>query len=216
VSVDDWFLTASERGNDATRLRPWTDGNAAEPLLHGSEYFPRLARALAAAGDGDLVLFADWRGDPDQLLTDDGVTVGGALAAASLRGALVKGLVWRSHLDRLRFSAQENRDLASDLRDDGAEVLLDQRVRPLGSHHQKFVVIRYTDRPADDVAFVGGIDLGHSRRDDDATPATGRPSGSPRPTVRPPPGTTCRWSCAGPSCARSRPCSGSAGRTRRR
>jgi phosphatidylserine/phosphatidylglycerophosphate/cardiolipin synthase-like enzyme len=46
-------------------------------------------------------------------------------------------------------------------------VLLDQRVRPLGSHHQKSVVIRYADRPADDVAFVGGIDLGHSRRDDD-------------------------------------------------
>jgi hypothetical protein len=105
VSVDDWFLTAAERGNEATRLRPWTEGNGAEPLLHGSEYFPRLARALAAAGDGDgdgdLMLFADWRGDPDQLLTDDGVTVGGALAAASLRGELVKGLVWRSHLDRL-------------------------------------------------------------------------------------------------------------------
>ena len=40
------------------------------------------------------------------------------------------------------------------------------RVRPGGSHHQKFVVIRHPDRPELDVAFVGGIDLCHSRRDD--------------------------------------------------
>ena len=45
-------------------------------------------------------------------------------------------------------------------------MLLDQRVRPMGSHHQKFVVVRHPDRPERDVAFVGGIDLGHGRRDD--------------------------------------------------
>jgi phosphatidylserine/phosphatidylglycerophosphate/cardiolipin synthase-like enzyme len=39
------------------------------------------------------------------------------------------------------------------------------RVRPGGSHHQKFVVLRHPDRPELDVAFVGGIDLCHSRRD---------------------------------------------------
>ena len=48
----------------------------------------------------------------------------------------------------------------------GGEVLLDQRVRPLGSHHQKFLVIRYAQHPQDDVAFVGGIDVAHGRRDD--------------------------------------------------
>ena len=36
----------------------------------------------------------------------------------------------------------------------------------MGSHHQKLVVVRHRDRPADDVAFIGGIDLCHSRRDD--------------------------------------------------
>jgi hypothetical protein len=45
----------------------------------------------------------------------------------------------------------------------GGEVLLDQRVRRAGSHHQKPVVIRGAGR---DVAFAGGIDLCHSRRDD--------------------------------------------------
>ncbi|MEZ0447389.1 phospholipase D family protein [Cellulomonas sp. ICMP 17802] len=161
-----WFLTGEQRGNDATRIRPWTDGNAVRPLVHGSTYFAVLAAALARAGRGDLVLFTDWRGDPDERLTDDGDTVAEALSAAVLRGALVKGLIWRSHLDRFRFSNEENRTLAERVNDVGGEVLLDQRVRTVGSHHQKFVVIRHPGRPADDVALLGGIDLAHGRRDD--------------------------------------------------
>ena len=161
-----WFLDPEQRGNSATRLRPWTEGNVAEPLLHGRSYLPRLAEVLTRTGPGDLVLFADWRGDPDERVTDHGPTVGRLFADAARRGALVKGLVWRSHLDRLRFSSEQNRDLSVEVNDAGGEVLLDQRVRPLGSHHQKFVVVRHPGRPADDVAFLGGIDLAHSRRDD--------------------------------------------------
>ncbi|WP_155856035.1 phospholipase D-like domain-containing protein [Cellulomonas sp. URHD0024] len=161
-----WFLTGPQRGNDATRLRPWTDGNAVRPLVHGGPYFGALAEALARTGPGDLVLFSDWRGDPDERLSDHGATVSEALADAVLRGALVKGLMWRSHLDRLRFSNRENRSLSERVNDVGGEVLLDQRVRSVGSHHQKFVVIRHHGRPVDDVAFLGGVDLAHGRRDD--------------------------------------------------
>ena len=161
-----WFLSAQERGNRATRLRPWTDGNQVKALVHGRTYFPVLLEALRGAAEGDLVLLADWRGDPDELLTDDGPTVAQALSQAAGRGALVKGLLWRSHLDRLQFSSEQNRDLSEDVNDDGGEVLLDQRVRPMGSHHQKFVVVRHAGSTDADVAFVGGIDLGHSRRDD--------------------------------------------------
>jgi phosphatidylserine/phosphatidylglycerophosphate/cardiolipin synthase-like enzyme len=164
--VGQWFLSAAERGNGATRLRAWTEGNAVRPLVHGSAYFPALAAALAGAGDGDLVLFADWRGDPDERLTDDGLTVAEAFSEAAARGALVKGLIWRSHLDALQFSAEQNRDLSENINADGGEVLLDQRVRPLGSHHQKFVVVRHPADVGRDVAFLGGVDLGHSRRDD--------------------------------------------------
>ncbi|WP_369130462.1 phospholipase D family protein [Modestobacter roseus] len=163
--LSDWFLTAAERGNDATRLLPWTERNAVRPLVHGRSYFPALAAALADAGRGDLVYLAGWRGDTDELLTDDGPTVGKALSDAVRRGALVKGLIWRSHVQALEFSAAQNRDLSRDVNETGGEVLLDQRVRPAGSHHQKFVVVRHRDRPADDVAFVGGIDVAHSRRD---------------------------------------------------
>ncbi len=172
--LQHWLLSRAERGNDHTRLRAWTEGNEVVPLVHGRTYFPELLRALEGAGDGDLVMLTDWRGDPDELLTDDGPTVGRALSDLARRGAVIKGLLWRSHLDRLQFSSEQNRDLSEDVNDDGGEVLLDQRVRPMGSHHQKFVVIRHggasqeqADRSrVDDVAFVGGIDLGHSRRDD--------------------------------------------------
>ena len=164
--LDAWFLTADERGNDATRLRAWTEGNVVRPLIHGRSYFPVLQEALDGTGDGDLVFFTDWRGDPDQRLTDDGPGVAEVLSLASHRGVLVKGLLWRSHLDRFQFSAEQNRGLSENINDDGGEVLLDQRVRPLGSHHQKFVVVRHADDPRRDVAFLGGIDLGHSRRDD--------------------------------------------------
>ena len=48
----------------------------------------------------------------------------------------------------------------------GGEILLDERVRRGGSHHQKLVIIRDTDRLHRTIAFEGGIDLCHGRHDD--------------------------------------------------
>jgi phosphatidylserine/phosphatidylglycerophosphate/cardiolipin synthase-like enzyme len=173
-ALDSWFLTGSERGNKFTQLdrrRPdglaWSTGNRVETLVHGGAYFRRLLQAIGELGDGDQLYFTDWRGDPDQLLSDDPDSeIEAVLAAAASRGVIVKGLLWRSHLDRLGFSARENRRLGEKLNAAGGEVLLDQRVRLGGSHHQKLVVIRHTARTERDVAFAGGIDLCHSRRDD--------------------------------------------------
>ncbi|WP_206490812.1 phospholipase D family protein [Rhodococcus sp. KRD162] len=161
-----WFLTATERGNDDTRIAPWTEGNRVENLVHGKTYFAALARALEEAERGDLVFFADWRGDPEQLLTDDGVSVEDALTAVAHRGGVVKGMVWRSHMETLGYTGPKNRKLALRLEEAGGEIILDQRVLTLGSHHQKFVVVRYRRPEASDVAFVGGIDLARARRDD--------------------------------------------------
>src|SRR5215213_4348393 len=88
------------------------------------------------------------------------------LAGEPLVGVDVRGLVWRSHRQRLGFTSEENRKLGRQLQARGAEVLLDMRVRWGGSHHQKMVVIRHADDPTRDIAYVGGIDLCHSRRDD--------------------------------------------------
>jgi phosphatidylserine/phosphatidylglycerophosphate/cardiolipin synthase-like enzyme len=174
-ALDSWFLTGSERGNEFTQLDrrrsdglAWSTGNQVETLVHGGAYFRRLLQAIRELGDGDQLYFTDWRGDPDQRLSDDPDSeIEAVLAAAARRGVIVKGLLWRSHLDRLGFSATENRHLGEQVNAAGGEVLLDQRVRLGGSHHQKLVVIRHAGRPERDVAFIGGIDLCHSRRDDE-------------------------------------------------
>ena len=170
-----WFLSSSERGNEFSALdrrrsdgKAWSTGNRVETLVHGATYFGRLLETIRALGAGDQLYFTDWRGDPDQLLSDDpGSRVGAVLAGAARRGVIVRGLMWRSHFDRFGFSAEENRNLGEEVNAAGGEVLLDQRVRLGGSHHQKLVVIRHAEGAERDVAFVGGIDLGHGRRDDD-------------------------------------------------
>ena len=174
MSVADWFLSADERGNPATRVdsrhspgQAWTSGNEVVPLVHGATYFGELLRCLRELRANDLVFFTDWRGDPDQHLDESGIGVSAALCEAAGRGAVVKGLIWRSHLDVFSFSREQNRHLGAAIEAAGGECLLDQRVRPGGSHHQKFVVLRHPGRPELDVAFVGGIDLCHSRRDDE-------------------------------------------------
>jgi phosphatidylserine/phosphatidylglycerophosphate/cardiolipin synthase-like enzyme len=173
VTVTDWFLTPTERGNSATVLdrrhgdgASWTTGNNVQALVHGASYFPLLLRSVQAMDAGDVLMFTDWRGDPDQRLDGVGSEVATVLAMAARRGVIVKGLVWRSHLDRFTFSEQENRHLGEQIDAAGGECLRDMRVRVGGSHHQKFVVLRHPGRPERDIAFVGGIDLCHSRSDD--------------------------------------------------
>ncbi|MFW0871909.1 phospholipase D family protein [Rhodococcoides corynebacterioides] len=161
-----WLLTAEERGNPDTRIGPWTEGNACRTLVHGATYFEVLGEHLAAAGRDDLVLFTDWRGDPEQVLSESGPTVEDALSDAARRGAAVRGLLWRSHSGLLGFTGDKNSSLAVTLEDAGGECVLDQRVLAFGSHHQKLVVLRSSTRPEGNVAYVGGIDLARARRDD--------------------------------------------------
>ena len=170
----EWLLTKAERANPHTTVddrhegdRAWSDGNLVRPLIHGSAYFRALHDAIEATERGDLLLFTDWQGDADERLTGEpGSEVVEVLTRAHRRGVAVHGLVWRSHLDQTGFFATENRHLGEQLQKRGVEVLLDMRVRAGGSHHQKFFVVRHRDHPERDVAFVGGIDLAHNRRDD--------------------------------------------------
>jgi phosphatidylserine/phosphatidylglycerophosphate/cardiolipin synthase-like enzyme len=174
MTMSEWFLSTEERGNPATVLdsdksdgAAWTTGNTVRPLVHGACYFAELVPAIERMQAGDLLMFADWRGDPDERLTGEpGSEAGQVFARAARRGVLVRGLFWRSHWDRLAFSAAENRHLGEEINAAGGCCLLDMRVRWGGSHHQKFVILRHRSRPEDDVAFLGGIDLCHSRRDD--------------------------------------------------
>jgi phosphatidylserine/phosphatidylglycerophosphate/cardiolipin synthase-like enzyme len=173
MQLGDWFLSAADRGNPATRLDTrrgdglaWSTGNLVRPLIHGASYFAELVARIPEMVAGDVLLFTDWRGDPDQRLSEAGPEVSTLFCAAARRGVVVRGLVWRSHLDRFRFSEQENRHLGEEIEAADGQCLLDMRVRPGGSHHMKLVVLRHRGRPELDVAFIGGIDLCHSRRDD--------------------------------------------------
>jgi phosphatidylserine/phosphatidylglycerophosphate/cardiolipin synthase-like enzyme len=173
VELERWFLTAGERDNPHTGLDrrrpdrlPWSTGNEVRALVHGRTYFAELLAAVRDTRAGDLVLFTDWRGDPDERLAGPGTEVSRVACDAAGRGVLVKGLIWRSHLDRFYFSEAENRHLGETIEAAGGEAVRDMRVRAGGSHHQKLVVVRYRGRPERDVAFVGGIDLCHGRNDD--------------------------------------------------
>ena len=165
-----WFLDARERvhaGASLVRDRAWTEGNRVTPLVHGRTYFARLAAALQPLAPGDLLCLTDWRGDDDEKLTDDGPTLAVLLTELARRGVEVRGLLWRSHPKTMGFNEEEQTELAAIVNAAGGEVLLDQRVRRAGSHHQKLVVVHRREDPDADLAFIGGIDLCHGRRDDE-------------------------------------------------
>ncbi|HAF21272.1 MAG TPA: phospholipase, partial [Chloroflexi bacterium] len=91
-ALEGWFLTSAERGNEFSALdrrRPdsaWSIGNRVETLVHGATYFRRLLEAIRELGAGDQLYFTDWRGDPDQRLSDlPDCEVGAVLAAAARR-----------------------------------------------------------------------------------------------------------------------------------
>ena len=115
MPLQDWFLTAEERGNPAllhTHLVRGKHGRTAysrQNVLRPAGR-PRWRRS----GEGDHLFFTDWRGDPDEQMRDDGPDHRRAVRAAAKRGVVVKGLLWRSHLDKLAYSEEENRNLGED------------------------------------------------------------------------------------------------------
>ncbi|MCU1456537.1 MAG: phospholipase [Actinomycetia bacterium] len=171
AACGDWFLTRDERGNptsaiDAGRSVAWTEGNAVRVHVHGVEYFGRLLEVLGSLERGDSLYLTDWEGQRDERLAGPGTEIGVLLEQLVRRGVELRGLVWRSHPQRARFSEQDNAALAREVNADGGELLLDERVKRGGSHHQKVLITQRAGDPDGAVAFEGGIDLCHGRRDD--------------------------------------------------
>jgi phosphatidylserine/phosphatidylglycerophosphate/cardiolipin synthase-like enzyme len=174
-ATEHWFLTPADRGNPATEIdarhpdRAWTAGNHVEPIVHGRNYFARFVEAARQLEAGDRLSFTDWRGDEDEVLDDDGTTLGDLLEALARRGVEIRGLLWRSHVGvAASFNRGGHAHLAERVNAEGGMLLLDHRVRTFGSHHQKLVILEHPDDPSRDEAFVGGIDFCHGRRDDAA------------------------------------------------
>ena len=173
MRYEDWFLTSTERGNPMTEIdshrsgvASWTEGNHVDFHIDGVSYFHSLSEEVSILGPHDEVRFVDWRGDADERVSKDGTSIAALLTSACRRGVDVRGLLWRSHSDRFGFNSKQNRRLADEVTEADGEVLLDERVRRGGSHHQKMVLVRHPSSLDKDVAFIGGIDLSHGRRDD--------------------------------------------------
>jgi phosphatidylserine/phosphatidylglycerophosphate/cardiolipin synthase-like enzyme len=185
--IPDLFLRPEDRDNPHTRIDEhhgpgvaWSEGNHVRAIVHGKPYLAELHERIGSLGEGDLLYFVDWRGDPDQLLTDDPASsVSATFSAAARRGADVRGLLWRSHWHRFGFHSQKSRLLGVEIDEAGGQCLRDMRVRTGGAHHQKFVVLRHRDDPSRDIAYLGGIDLCHGRRDSIAH------EGDPQPIAMP-------------------------------
>ncbi|MGW0893855.1 phospholipase D family protein [Saccharopolyspora sp. NPDC002578] len=169
-----WFLAAEERGNPATDLdrrnpagTSWSAGNLAQPLIDGTECFRHLVAELDDVHAGDRIFLSAWMGVRGKPLDEAGHALGALLKRALDAGASVHALFWWPFLTLRRDLIPDNRRFVTALRRRGGAALLDQRVRPIGCHHQKFLVVRRPRRPETDVAFVGGIDPCPSRRDDE-------------------------------------------------
>lgn len=170
MTIENWFLAVGERDNDHSAIDrrrdgvPWTRGNRVEILIDGVAYFTHLHANLTSTVAGDSVYLTGLEDDSDELLEGPGTEISRVLGDLAKRGVEIRGLLWRSHSGG--YAQEKNLLFSRALNIAGGEVLLDNRIRRGGSHHQKLVVIRRTNRPAEDIAFVGGMDLVHGRHDD--------------------------------------------------
>ena len=171
---EDWLLSADERGNPHTAL-PGLDRGQPRRAAGARQHLLRPAGRRGAVAERRATTCSSPTGAaiPTSGCATDGPTVAELFTDAVKRGVCVRGLVWRSHMARLSLNKEANRALDREIEHGGGEVILDQRIRRMGSHHQKFVVLRHDEDPSRDVAFVGGIDLCHS------------PPGRRRPRRRP-------------------------------
>jgi hypothetical protein len=68
--------------------------------------------ALARTGGGDVVLFAFWRAEPEEMLDDGGPPLAHCADRRGTPGSLVSGLLWRSHPAAISCSLEANRALS--------------------------------------------------------------------------------------------------------
>ena len=173
----DWLLTQPERGNPATRLddrhpgeQAWSRATCVRPLIHGATCPADAVRTDRATRAGDLVFFTDWQGDAtrERLTGEPGSEVSEVLGRADERGVDDRGLcgagTQRHRIHVRREPAPGAHPAEARRRGDPRHACPHRRMPP----PEACSYIRHQDDPTRDIAYVGGIDLCHSRRDDAA------------------------------------------------
>ena len=101
---------ARQPGHHDSRLVRGQPGRAADPRRDAIS--TGWSTEVEALRRGDYLFFTDWRGDPDETTARRRPDRSRSCsAAAAERGVVVKGLMWRSHLDKFAYSEEENQHL---------------------------------------------------------------------------------------------------------
>lgn len=171
-----WFTEAVRRSGSWDRQvpPPPTAGNTIEPYIEVLDYYVALGKAIRATRPdiGDFVYIAGWGLDLDAFIDAPKASPRETLGTVLERAIQTKVDV------RVLLPDQPQEGQAGTLQrlsKMGAGGILDPSHKLLGTHHQKFVVIRSGEGL---VAFCGGCDVDNSRLGRDsvkpgATPATG-------------------------------------------
>ena len=171
TSPFDWFLDNDSIGR--FRAPTYTRHNHLHLEREADIYFSDFAGQLANANSDTRVLMAGWRFSPEQRLTPRTSQQGVLefLLALANRKATVRVMVYGSTpaMSPVRIQvpglpSKDNFDFVKALRDKGVQAFLDDRLAPMGSHHQKVVVIAEKEASGS-IAYLGGIDFCLDRYD---------------------------------------------------
>ena len=167
MQIEDWFLTPKQRGNRRTSLPAWCEGSCATPIVDGADVLQSAGRRGGGARPGDHLFFTDWRGDPDQLLRDDGPTMVDLFRVGrQARGGGARPALAFAPRHRPVQPGGEPRGQREASRRPAARCCSTSGCAGAARTTRSWSSCVTPTSPHRDVAFAGGIDLCHSRRDD--------------------------------------------------
>jgi phosphatidylserine/phosphatidylglycerophosphate/cardiolipin synthase-like enzyme len=150
--IDNWFITQSRRG----KLTAATRNNEATAYIHYVDYYAAVGDAIAAVGNGGVILMAGWGLDLETPVgsASPQEKIGDLLKRVAAGGTRVRVLV-SGHVEN------PSAPVVSWLNQQpGCAAILDDRLRLFGCFHQKSVVVLSAQGL---VAFLGGMDFGRDR-----------------------------------------------------
>jgi phosphatidylserine/phosphatidylglycerophosphate/cardiolipin synthase-like enzyme len=182
LEPDSWFVRNTLVDVATTTPLPrYTSGNLITPIRDGLEVFARSKEAISMAqGSGDFILMANWwfddglklNGDDNRFYlipSDSASSLAALIAMATNNGVQVRALLFDQFFDPetlIKPNEAQAKRINGFPSGNGIAILDD--IHPfLGSHHQKFMVVKGKDHLGlvKVKAFCGGVDFNSNRRD---------------------------------------------------